>query len=301
MKTWLLPRTWERRYGRFLAKNIRQLKAELIRQLGRLESFAKYRDKDDEEILAILMSESNRMLSDSEKISAAIAATLLWWQRRRREMDPTFDGYFYEVNKFNDEQYRAVVKDQTGIILPASATLGALAVLNAVSAPIDIIRILGENVDIYRTEPWLEGVKDNWKRTQIVYADKAAQGVISDAEVILRQGIATKAKVDDTVGTIDKTTETAAKRADVFGQNQVNNEDVELTERRQRALGAEEYIWRTMRDERVRGNPNGLYPRAKPSHWAREDQIFRWDNPPEGGHPGQAINCRCRALMRLPR
>jgi SPP1 gp7 family putative phage head morphogenesis protein len=62
---------------------------------------------------------------------------------------------------------------------------------------------------------------------------------------------------------------------------------------RQQQLGVARYRWRTARDERVRGNPGGRYPQARPSHFAREDKIFEWDAPPPDGHPGQAVNCRC--------
>ncbi|QJE73761.1 minor capsid protein [Aerophototrophica crusticola] len=44
------------------------------------------------------------------------------------------------------------------------------------------------------------------------------------------------------------------------------------------------YVWRTMRDERVR-----------PSHAERDGKVFRWSDPPQGGHPGEASNCRCWA------
>lgn len=45
-----------------------------------------------------------------------------------------------------------------------------------------------------------------------------------------------------------------------------------------------EYIWRTEGDGKVR-----------PSHAERDGKKFSWDNPPEGGHPGDAPNCRCTA------
>ena len=44
------------------------------------------------------------------------------------------------------------------------------------------------------------------------------------------------------------------------------------------------YIWRTQGDGKVR-----------PSHAERDGQTFSWDDPPEGGHPGEAQNCRCTA------
>lgn len=49
------------------------------------------------------------------------------------------------------------------------------------------------------------------------------------------------------------------------------------------------YIWRTRRDGKVRS-----------SHAEREGQVFSWDDPPEGGHPGEDYGCRCTAEPYLP-
>lgn len=61
------------------------------------------------------------------------------------------------------------------------------------------------------------------------------------------------------------------------------------------SLGIKKYRWRHSRDERVRGNPGGKYPKARPSHWAREGKIYSWNDPPPGGHPGMDYQCRCTA------
>ena len=57
-----------------------------------------------------------------------------------------------------------------------------------------------------------------------------------------------------------------------------------INELRQRALGIRQYVWRTRDDDKVRS-----------SHADHDDQVFSWDDPPEGGHPGQAWGCRCHA------
>jgi len=57
-----------------------------------------------------------------------------------------------------------------------------------------------------------------------------------------------------------------------------------INELRQRALGIRQYVWRSRDDGKVRS-----------THAHYDDQIFSWDDPPEGGHPGQAFNCRCHA------
>lgn len=57
-----------------------------------------------------------------------------------------------------------------------------------------------------------------------------------------------------------------------------------INELRQRGLGISQYVWRSRDDGKVRS-----------SHAHYDDQVFSWDDPPEGGHPGQAFNCRCHA------
>ncbi len=59
----------------------------------------------------------------------------------------------------------------------------------------------------------------------------------------------------------------------------------QLNARFQRAgLGVTEYIWRSSDDERVRS-----------LHREYDDRRFSWGQPPDGGHPGEAHNCRCFA------
>lgn len=57
-----------------------------------------------------------------------------------------------------------------------------------------------------------------------------------------------------------------------------------INQLRQQDLGIERYIWRSQDDAKVRDR-----------HAEYDDQVFRWDEPPAGGHPGQAHNCRCHA------
>lgn len=77
----------------------------------------------------------------------------------------------------------------------------------------------------------------------------------------------------------------------------------------QQSLGINYYVWMTMGDEKVRGRPTGLYPKAKPNHWMMDGKICDWRNPtiwstrgiewedrPENApkvHPGRDWRCRC--------
>ncbi len=62
-----------------------------------------------------------------------------------------------------------------------------------------------------------------------------------------------------------------------------------INQLRQQDLGIERHIWRSQDDAKVRD-----------SHAEYDDQVFRWDEPPAGGHPGQAHNCRCYAEPVAP-
>lgn len=88
------------------------------------------------------------------------------------------------------------------------------------------------------------------------------------------------------------------KRARLIARDQTSKMTGTLNQIRQQAIGIEEYIWRTSKDQRVVGNPSGIYPvgnKKHEDHYHREGKRFRWDSPPEDGHPGQAIECRCHA------
>ncbi len=49
------------------------------------------------------------------------------------------------------------------------------------------------------------------------------------------------------------------------------------------------YVWRCVGDERTRSE-----------HEERDGEVFSWDEPPEGGHPGEDFGCRCLALPYKP-
>lgn len=87
----------------------------------------------------------------------------------------------------------------------------------------------------------------------------------------------------------------ARRRVKLIARDQAASFNGDLNRIRQQAMGVTEYVWSTSLDERVRGNPEGRYPNARPSHWAREGKTFKWSDPPSDGHPGQPINCRCTA------
>ena len=75
------------------------------------------------------------------------------------------------------------------------------------------------------------------------------------------------------------------RRAKVIARDQAGKLTSDLNEARQKQAGVDRYVWRTSLDERVR-----------PSHEIKEGRKFRWNRPPpDTGHPGEDIMCRCVA------
>lgn len=81
----------------------------------------------------------------------------------------------------------------------------------------------------------------------------------------------------------------APGRARIIAQDQIGKYTKELDQFRHTQLGIEKYVWVTVGDDRVR-----------PTHAANEGKIFAWSKPPAAtGHPGDDINCRCRAMAYI--
>lgn len=78
-------------------------------------------------------------------------------------------------------------------------------------------------------------------------------------------------------------------RAKLIARDQIGKLNGQLTQIRQEEIGVKQYIWRTSLDERVRK-----------LHVHREGETFDWANPPDDGHPGEPIRCRCYAEAVLP-
>jgi len=86
---------------------------------------------------------------------------------------------------------------------------------------------------------------------------------------------------------IDNSVNKINERIEIISSDQVIKITQGLTIAKCKALGLPEYKWQTMEDDRVR-----------PTHAANNQKIFDWDNPPpETGHPGTQIRCRCKAKI----
>lgn len=100
----------------------------------------------------------------------------------------------------------------------------------------------------------------------------------------LQEGKGQAAITEDLVKIGDKTNHRAA----LIASDQLGKINSRLTQVRQQKLGVTHYYWVTCYDERVRHN-----------HKARHGKLFAWADPPDDGHPGIPIRCRCLAMPYL--
>lgn len=119
---------------------------------------------------------------------------------------------------------------------------------------------------------------------------------LADVEKITLAGMRAGDRHEDIAASISDRLDVAESRAKLISRDQTLKFFGELNAVRQQALGAEQYIWRTVEDERVRS-----------VHAERDGKTYSWDDPPgdpedpaTGGHPGAAINCRCWAEPIFP-
>lgn len=126
-------------------------------------------------------------------------------------------------------------------------------------------------------------------------ADDVAARIETGLIELITRGASAKEKAAALVGTIAKARQ-EANRAAIRETETLHSV---MNQFRQQQAGVTQYEWWTRQDERVRGNPQGRYPRSRPSHFARHGGIYRWDRPPNDGkydgHPGEPPNCRCVA------
>lgn len=80
-----------------------------------------------------------------------------------------------------------------------------------------------------------------------------------------------------------------SRRARLIARDQLGKLTGNLDRLRHTEAGLSSYEWITAGDERVR-----------PKHEERDGEVFKWSKPPEDGHPGEPVACRCRARAVIP-
>lgn len=102
----------------------------------------------------------------------------------------------------------------------------------------------------------------------------------------VRENLEAGRRWEDIVPALEHDYGVTKSRAQLIARDQTSKLNASFNQARQQQIGIRKYRWSTSLDERVR-----------PSHADKEGQEFDWDSPPpDTGHPGDDVQCRCVAL-----
>lgn len=111
------------------------------------------------------------------------------------------------------------------------------------------------------------------------------QQYLDQVRGVILDGFTSGTRWEDLADAIEQRGDVTESRAKLIARDQTSKMNSAFNEIRQTSLGIDSYTWQTSGDERVREE-----------HAANDGKTFQWDDPPETGHPGEDINCRCAAV-----
>jgi SPP1 gp7 family putative phage head morphogenesis protein len=123
------------------------------------------------------------------------------------------------------------------------------------------------------------------RNENIQLVEKAARSYAQDVRDIFESPDVNGMRVEELAAKLEERGNVSESRAELIARDQTLKLNGAITQIRQENAGIDSYVWSTSLDERVR-----------PEHAALEGQTFPWSSPPDVGHPGQDIQCRCIAV-----
>lgn len=179
-------------------------------------------------------------------------------------------GLFSMVSKYNEQQFRLVVKANTGLELPPVMQGAPMSTLLGVS--------------VFRNEAFLQPLAQGWIAENTSLIKSIPTRLNSEIEGIVRRNVMVGSSVKDIKDQIIARYGVTDYRAKLIAQDQTLKLNADLTEYRLKSVGVKKFIWRTVNDSRVR-----------PDHVDRNGKTYSWDKGAGGSKPGQEVRCRCRA------
>lgn len=151
----------------------------------------------------------------------------------------------------------------------------------------ELRRVIG--VSIRDADPGVGELIDEFRARNVARIKSLAGKQLQELTEILGDAETPNLRVEVIRDQIRERFDVSKSRASLIARDQVLTLNAQIAKQRQVNLGIEEYIWTTSGDDRVRDE-----------HADRAGKRFRWDTPPEDGHPGEPIQCRCSAFPVLP-
>lgn len=163
----------------------------------------------------------------------------------------------------------------------------------------------GLGVDPLGAQPALANQTAAFVTDNVRLIKSIAEDQLADVQNIVFRGARRNVSVSEITRQIRERSGISERNAKRIARDQVQKLNGELEQSRQQEIGVTRYIWKTSVDEKVRGSKKGTVfgPGSGATQHAKlHNTVQRWDKPPivnertgETGHPGEPIECRCRA------
>lgn len=187
--------------------------------------------------------------------------------------------------------------------------LEAMFIFNSGELARQIEQALGERV--YGGTLWWEQVKGDWINLLKNGVRKGGSFFVRKLQREVFRAVQQDVPFDEIVELVySQVKNLTINQARNLAKDLVGTLNAQIMKNLHASIGIDMYRWQTQVDERVRGRPGGLYPKAIPSHWMMEGILCLWANPTvyslDGGktwinrtdkmpkvHTGEDFGCRC--------
>ena len=150
-------------------------------------------------------------------------------------------------------------------------------------------------VDLPAAEPDFDAAIKGFRDENLSLITSLADEKVSRVRAILEDA-GDGTRVEEIAKSIREMGDVTRSRAELIARDQVLKLNAEVTEKRHKAAGVAEYVWRSSKDERVRK-----------AHKDLDGTRHAYDDPPvvdyrtgRRGHPGEDFQCRCVAEPIIP-
>lgn len=164
----------------------------------------------------------------------------------------------------------------------------------------ELSRVLQINL---RDDQTLRQYVDQFLRDNVRLISSVTTDHLQRMERVVSRATAGQTRVEDLRDEIMATFDVSRSRAALIARDQTLKANADLTQLRQQRVGVTDYIWTTVKDERVRGRPGGKWAGSQSNHWDLDGTRQTWLSPPvtnpvtgERNHPGRDYQCRCIAF-----
>jgi SPP1 gp7 family putative phage head morphogenesis protein len=138
--------------------------------------------------------------------------------------------------------------------------------------------------DVLTSDPNLAPLIDGFVAENVALIRDMPTKTLGEIEQTVLRGVTAGKLHRDIAAEIDQRFEVGRSRARLIARDQVGKFYGQVNAARQKDMGVEEFIWRTVNDGRVRER-----------HRTRDGNRYDYASPPNGELPGEPINCRCYA------